>query len=113
MSPGPSSPPHCPSTLLPRSIAASYSHVQVQSTIDAAKLAAQISSGVDDEAMLNGGKRPRVGAGGLDAMAAMEAEALQAEAAAVPKVMKGGSYSVCSEGRELSRIYPFQCTLHI
>jgi len=65
-----------------RSIAASYSHVQVQSTIDAAKLAAQINSGVDDEALLNGGKRARVGAGGLDAMAAMEAEALQAEAAA-------------------------------
>ena len=38
--------------------------------------------------MLNGGKRLRVGAGGLDAMAAMEAEALQAEAAAAPKVKK-------------------------
>ena len=55
----------------------------MQSTIDAAKL---VSSGVDDEAMLHGGKRPRVGAGGLDAMAAMEAEAMEAEAAAAPKV---------------------------
>ena len=53
--------------------------MQVQSTTDAAKL---VSSGVDDEALVNGGQRPRVGAGGLDAMAAMEAEALQAEAEA-------------------------------
>ncbi len=62
-----------------RSIAASYSHTQVQSTLDAAKLAAQIKE--DDAA-------GRQGAGGrmaaYDAMAAAEQEALQAAADAAP-----------------------------
>lgn len=76
--------------------------MQVQSTIDAAKLAAQINSGVDDEALLNGGKRPRVGAGGLDAMAAMEAEALQAEAAAPTRAALPGfvSAGVIQQGQQ-------------
>ena len=52
--------------------------------------------------MLNGGKRPRVGAGGLDAMAAMEAEALQAEAAAAPSRALPGfvSAGVIQQGKE-------------
>ena len=100
-----------------RSIAASYSHVQVQSTIDAAKLAAQINSGVEDEAMLNGGKRPRVGAGGLDAMAAMEAEALQAEAAAAPSralpgFVSAGVIQQSKEGQAAGKEKVSQAALH-
>ena len=57
-----------------RSIAASYSHVQLQSSIDAAKVAAQLSK---DAPVLEGGlKRPRGVVG--DAMAMMEEEALAA-----------------------------------
>ncbi|GAX78150.1 hypothetical protein CEUSTIGMA_g5592.t1 [Chlamydomonas eustigma] len=76
-----------------RSIAASYSHVQVQSTLDAAKLAAQINSGVDDEGLMNGGRSGAGTRAGLDAMAAAEAEAMKAADAAAPRSTLAGFVS--------------------
>jgi len=86
-----------------RSVAASYSHVQLQSTIDAAKLAQQIPQDLEDG---SGAKRTRAD---FDSMAALEEQAMQQEAAAAaaaaPRTALSGfvSAGVIQQGQDQSK----------